>query len=223
MLVWVSVGLVALALVIVAKWLAFRRDSLGRPRRFPVISVAVLLVSAVAVSIPTVLRLREEATLTRAATALTGLRTLHVHCQTLGEAFVDAGGELGLVQFRPDGTPEPSTIIKRDQCGDLADYVGSDKTDPTLDQIVAVHVLTHESMHMAGIRGEAQAECAAMQRDAQTAMLLGASELAGTKLAARYWEDVYPRMPDDYRSWECAPGARMDERRPDAPWAPITS
>ena len=91
-----------------------------------------------------------------------------VRCQTVGGAFVDAGPELGYVRWRADGSPEPWTLIKRDQCRDLAAYLRSDKRRPTRDQ-VAVHVLTHEAMHLSGRLGEAVAECAAVQRDAHTA------------------------------------------------------
>jgi hypothetical protein len=83
---------------------------------------------------------------------------------------------------------------------------------------VAVHVLTHEAMHLAGLVGEAAAECAAVQRDAHTARLLGAAPADAAALAAAYWHGVYPQMPDSYRSGDCRPGGAMDERRPDAPW-----
>ena len=91
-------------------------------------------------------------------------------------------------------------------------------TKPSLDEVIAVHVLTHESMHMRGITGEAQAECAAVQRDAQTAWLLGANAADATALARSYWRLVCPRMPDDYRTVDCGASAALDEHLPDAPW-----
>ena len=103
------------------------------------------------------------------------------------------------------------------QCRDLAAYLRSDKRRPTRDQ-VAVHVLTHEAMHLSGRLDEPAAECAAVQRDAHTARLLGAPADAAAGLAASYWRTIYPRMPDGYRSPECRPGGAMDERLADAPW-----
>jgi hypothetical protein len=50
----------------------------------------------------------------------------------------------------PTGPPEPWTLIKRDQCRHLAAYARSDKRSPSRDQVVAVHVLTHEAMHLSG-------------------------------------------------------------------------
>jgi hypothetical protein len=108
--------------------------------------------------------------------------------------------------------------IKRDQCHHLAAYVRSGARRPTRDQVVAVHVLTHEAVHMSGRLDEAVAECAAVQRDAQTARLLGARPADAAALAATYWANIYPLMPDRYRSGECRPGGAMDEGLADAPW-----
>jgi hypothetical protein len=48
---------------------------------------------------------------------------------------------------------------------------------------------------MAGRLDESAAECAAVQRDARTARLLGASGGEARALAAAYWRTVYPAMP----------------------------
>jgi hypothetical protein len=104
-----------------------------------------------------------------------------VRCQSFGGAFVDAGPELGYVRGRADGKPEPWTLINR-------------------DQVVAVHVLTHEAMHLSGQLNEAAAE-----------------------LAAAYWRDIYPLMPDGYRSADCRPGGPLDEGLADDPWLARTS
>ena len=140
-------------------------------------------------------------------------------CQTAGEEFVDAGAELGWVAWGPDGVPERRTLIKRAQCGHLRDYLGSDRQTPSQEQVLAVHVLSHEARHMAGVKVEAEAECGAMQRDAHTARLLGAGAEAARRLAATYWREVYPRISADYRTPDCGPGGRLDERLPDPPWA----
>jgi uncharacterized membrane protein YeaQ/YmgE (transglycosylase-associated protein family) len=122
------------------------------------------------------------------------------------------------VRWRADGYPEPWTLIKRDQCRHLAAYLRSDKRRPTRDQVVAVHVLTHEAMHLSGRLGEAVAECAAVQRDAHTARLLGARPADAAALAGAYWGNICPLMPDGYRSGDCRPGGPLDEGLADAPW-----
>jgi hypothetical protein len=216
---WLSLGLVVSALAVGIHWLATRVDAIGRRRAFPWVSVVLLSVLATASAAPGLLATVRERRLAEVATALVGAPA-GVHCQSLGEAFVDAGIELGYVRFRPDGTPEHATLIKRDQCRDLAAYARSAKRDPPQTQVVAVHVLTHEAMHMAGIVDEAKAECAAVQRDALTARLLGASVADARLLAARYWRTVYPSMPEGYKTPECGPGRALDEGGADAPWAP---
>jgi hypothetical protein len=203
-LTWFGLTAVAGAAVLVVRWWTRRVDACGRPRPLPWISIVLLLAFGVGACTPGILRAREERRLAAAASVLAGAG-VQVHCQGLGGAFVDAGAELGYVRFGPDGRA-------------LASYVRSDEQHPSDDEIVAVHVLAHESMHMAGITSESAAECAAMQRDAQLAELLGAPPTAARALAAAYWTDVYPRMPDDYRSGDCHRGGPMDEGRNDGPW-----
>jgi len=175
-----------------------------------------LLVLAAVCVVPVVLRLRLEARLEQAASAIVGAR-VEVHCQAFGEAFVDAGQELGYVRFTPSGEAERTTLIKREQCADLRDYL-RDPTDFGHEHAVAVHTLTHEAIHMRGIRSEPETECLAVQHDAQTARLLGASPEDARRLARYYWESVYPQMPEGYRSGDCRQGGTLDADSPDAPW-----
>jgi hypothetical protein len=216
---WVATLASAVAAVaVVIHWYRRRLDAIGRRRAFPLISVLLLSALAISAAAPGVLRLREERRLAAVASALAGTRVA-VRCQGFGGAFVDAGVELGYVRWRADGSPEPWTLIKRDQCRDLAAYLRSGKRRPSRAQVVAVHVLTHESMHLAGVTDEALTECAAVQRDARTARLLGAPADAARALAVQYWLAVYPTMPDGYRSSECRRGGSLDQRLGDGPWA----
>ncbi len=217
MLTWVALGLAAGAVAVVARWALGRYDSLGRRRSFPVVALLLLAVPAVAAATPGVLRWREERALESAASRLVGF-PVEVNCQSFGGAFVDAGAELGYVAYGLDGVPERRTLIKYEACANLRAYLGSDKASPTLDQVVAVHVLTHEAMHMAGLTVEAAAECAAIQRDAVMAGLLGADPAEAAALAQTYWRTVYPRMPEEYVTGDCRRGGRLDERLADAPW-----
>ncbi len=203
----VLIGFLALAALVSCRWVLTRVDALGRIAPFPRISVGLSLVAAVGCAVPLVLHAQLENRLADAASEVAGV-PVQVHCQTVGEAFVDAGVELGYVRWGADGVPERKTLIKSHVCGDLRGWLRSSKATPSLDQVVAVHVLTHEAMHMAGLTNEAAAECAAMQRDQRTAVLLGASPAEGLALARRYWTEVYPNMPDGYRG-ECNPGVAI--------------
>jgi hypothetical protein len=216
-LTFIAVALAVGAVAVGMGWWLRRADELGRPRRFPWVSVVVLSALAVAAVVPGVARASQERRLGAAASVLAGA-PVAVRCQSLGQAVLDGGPELGYVRWRSDGTPEPWALIKRDQCRHLAAYGRSDKRRPTRDEVVAVHVLTHEAMHLAGRLSEAGAECAAVQRDARTARLLGAEPADAARLAATYWSEVYPLMPGGYRSEQCQAGGSMDEALGDAPW-----
>ncbi|HET7483735.1 MAG TPA: hypothetical protein VFK89_12840 [Actinomycetota bacterium] len=215
-----TVGLALLGAAVVAtRWATRRTDVLGRRRAFPYGSVIALLVVAAIAAVPWILRVWLENELGAAATRFVGASAT-VHCQTFGEAFVDAGAELGYVAFRPDGVPEHHTLIKRRQCSDLASYLHSDMSNPTMEQVVAVHTLTHEAVHMSGETDEAKTECFAVQRDAEMARLLGAPDAGAARLADDYWISIYPRMPDPYRSSQCTPGGPLDVHSPFSPWRP---
>lgn len=216
-MIWIAIALAIAAAFVAMRWAGRRYDALGRERKFPVISVVLLSLLAIGAAAPTYLRHREEDKLSAVASKLVG-HPATVHCQTFGQIFFQVGGELGFVKFGPDGVPERHTTIMHGPCSALRSYMHSNKQHPTADEVVAVHVLTHESMHMRGITNEADAECAAVQRDETTAELLGADPASARLLARLYWLNDYPLMPDNYRSSECVPGGALDEHLPTAPW-----
>jgi branched-subunit amino acid ABC-type transport system permease component len=216
------VRIVALAALVAAggvavRWWLTRQDTLGRARPFPLLSVIVLLAVAGTAGAVVIRHERLEARLSEAASALIGT-SAKVECQTVGASMVDAGGDLGFVRWGPDGVPERRTLIKRDVCSDLRAYLSEPDGSIPMEQVIAVHVLTHEAMHMAGERSEALTECRAVQRNAAMARLLGASAGSAAALSARYWSEVYPRQTDPYRTRDCAPGGPLDEGGSDAPW-----
>lgn len=213
----VSLGCLAGAAGVLGRWWTRRTDELGRPRDLPVWSVSALVVVALLAAVPSAHRRVQERRLAHVALVLVGHRVA-VHCQSGAAAFVDAGSELGWVPFDAAGRPEPRTLIKRDQCRFLERYRSGDHAHPTRDEVVAVHVLTHEAMHMRGSAVESAAECEAVQRDAVTAQELGASPAEAHALAVDYWLHVYPRMPDDYWTRDCGPGRPLDEGLTTAPW-----
>ena len=219
MLTWLAVLALAAAVALAARWWAFggRHDSLGRPVAFPTIAVSLLVVLSLAAAYPGFVRRREEHKLASVASVIAGAH-VKVVCQTLSGAFVDAGAEAGYVRWGPDGVPEHTAHIKWEQCKELRRYLHSDKRHPSFAQLQAVHVLTHEAVHTSGEKVEAITECKAVQRDAQTARLLGAPDDGARALAWDYWKTVYPNMPDDYRDGACTPDGALDEKLPSSPW-----
>ncbi len=217
MLTFLAGALLLAAVVAATRWWLRRVDALGRSRPFPVFSVALLVVMGAGMLVPGVRHHQLEDRLAAVASNLAG-HPVVVNCQTAGQEWVDAGAELGYERYGRDGVPERETLIKHAQCKDLSRYLRSHGDHPDHGQVLAVHVLTHEAMHMSGATDEARAECLAVQRDAKTARLLGASPQEAAAMARRYWRTYYPRMPDGYVTPECRAGGQLDLASPDAPW-----
>lgn len=151
------------------------------------------------------------------ATEIAG-RPVAIECQRFGGALLDVTGELGFVEFDAAGRPSDTGRLERTACNDLRDYVGGDKSSPTLEQVIAVQVLAHESYHLAGIRSESETECRAMQRLDEVAVWLGAPPAAARQLADRYASEVYPHMPAAYRTADCSDGGPLDLAPDDPTW-----
>jgi hypothetical protein len=213
---YVAVAFALAALALFVRWLQQRGVRQDAP--FPAISISSCVVLAVVATFPVVDRVTLESRLSHSSSTLLGMH-VEVDCQTLTGSALDMGNELGFVKWGPDGIPERKTLIKHQQCNDLHSYLNSSKQRPSSAQILAVHVLTHESMHMSGIKVEYVAECDAMQHDTAMAEVMGAKPVAAHALAVTYWLTVYPNMPDGYRSSDCRPGGSLDLHLPDAPWA----
>lgn len=174
MLRFLSVTCACISAVIVLRWVLTRRDALGRRRAFPVISTVLALVVSAACGYPVLRHNRLEDDLSTAATALVG-SPVRIICQTMSQAWLDAHPEGGYVRFDSNGRPETTATITVGTCHDLTAWLESDRSAPSRDAAIAVHVLTHEAMHLRGEGIEGVAECQAVQRDAVTAERLGAS------------------------------------------------
>ena len=141
-----------------------------------------------------------------------------VDCQRFGSTWTYAGAELGHVMFDEDGKPDSTAFISYETCNNLIAYLRSDRSNPTRDQIVAVHVVSHEANHLLGELSESTTECRAMQDDLMTARRLGATMTQARKLALAYWISVYPDMPDAYTTKDCREGGPLDKTPLDHIW-----
>jgi hypothetical protein len=189
-------------------------------RKVPWIGLALIAVPLLALGVTERQWISAEKELSAVARALAP-STDGVHCQRFGETFTYAGAELGHVDWDDDGVPTGPAMVSYETCGRLADYwraSTAEKVSAPLEQVIAVHVLTHESMHLSGLLDESDADCAAMQRDAWVAVQLGATPAEGQALAERYWHEVYPRMPDVYTDRECAADGPLDRTPGDGVW-----
>jgi hypothetical protein len=184
--------------------------------RHPVL-IPLLLVPALALGWLELSFRADQATFSQVATTVAE-RDVSIQCQRFTGALLDPTAEAGYVQFDADGSPSDTGRLERDACNDLRDYLESDKSAPSLKQVIAVQVLTHESYHLAGIREEARTECSAVQRLDEVAVMLGATPDQARSLAERYYAEVYPRMPAAYVSSDCADGGEWDVAPDDRTW-----
>ncbi len=181
------------------------------------ISIPLLLVPGLVLGVTEYQFRADVALFSEVATEIAG-RPVSMQCQRLTGALVDVTAELGYVTFDASGQPGDVGRLERDACNDLRDYVHSDKSSPTFEQVIAVNVLSHESQHLAGEMDEARAECASIQRLAEVAGWLGATPEQARALAEEYATEVYPRMPAAYRSADCVMDGEWDLTPGDQQW-----
>lgn len=107
---------------------------------------------------------------------------------------------------------EPNVaILKNRQCNALFDWVQSGSGDTmTMSQIIAVHVLSHESVHVSGQFSESIAECTSMQRDPIAARSLGASDEAGELIQSEYFANIHPQLGESYKLDGCKIDPKLD-------------
>ena len=171
-----------------------------------------------------------EHSLGSVATQLAG-RPVHVHCQGLAGELLDATNEAGTVWFDASGRPADTTSLKRPICEALRRYPhdlrshayacvlsGDTCSAAIFEDVLAVHTLAHESWHLRGNQSESLTECHALQTTAFAATLFGADSRTAEATATYALLRLYPNLPDDYRTFECADGGPMDLRPTDPHW-----
>jgi hypothetical protein len=175
------------------------------------VRLSTLLVIIVLVGAPTgwlVLTQRDldtvESGLAAVASEIAG-RAVEVHCPGAIERLVDISPNAGSVHFGADGQPGNSMELNTQTCLALEDLSGDEAKVSK-----ALHVLVHESWHLAGVQDEAKADCYAFQRVEFAALQLGAEPLRAEALAHRAYVDRQETAPADYRSYECRNNGALD-------------
>jgi hypothetical protein len=82
----------------------------------------------------------------------------------------------------------------------------------------SVKALAHETQHLRGIEGEAEAECYGLQAMHAVATGLGLDDERAQFLADYAWRFFYPRARGEYRSDECRDGGELDLRPATPAW-----
>lgn len=138
-------------------------------------------------------------------------RKVDVHCPGILERVVGGNPNAGTVFFDDAGRPANFTDLDEQTCSTL-DRFADGKTGAGDDAEVAraLHVLAHESSHLAGVRNEAEADCYGLQRTAVVAEDLGADPAEAERLARIALDERRVTAPPEYRSAECRDGGALD-------------
>jgi hypothetical protein len=153
---------------------------------------------------------QNEHRLGKVASEIAG-RPVSVHCPGLLERLVDVSSNAGTVFFDDKGQPANFTDLDEETCSTLDRFAeGKTRRKDEAEVARALHVLAHESSHLAGVRDEAAADCFGLQRTALVAQELGADPAAGERFARIALAERAVSAPPDYRSSECHDGGALD-------------
>jgi hypothetical protein len=206
---WFDVGVLTVVTVLLGIWVVRRVVRVVRPRGTVGFAVGALVVASVSFLTALGVEVRHHVAQERATAVvreLTGNPSAHAACQRFTPDLLDLSNYAGSVRWE---SPHVA-LLRRATCNDLHSWLMSRKTQPTLDQVIALHVVVHEAVHVAGERSESVTECTALQYDARAAELLGATPEQAQALAVRYYEEAYPLMRPEYRSGDCVEDGPLD-------------
>jgi hypothetical protein len=174
---------------------------------------------------------QNEARLGEVASAV-AQRSVGVNCPGFWRQLVDVRGEDGSVRFDVAGRPSDTAELSGPTCDRLEDFSRAG-AKPAFDCLLpddrrckreivetarALSTLAHESFHLAGIRGEAAAECYATQTVDFVAEKLGATAAQGELVAAWAARTSPKTHPQEYHSTECRSGGALDLEPRTAAW-----
>jgi len=182
---WFDVGVLTVVTALLGVWVVRRAVRLRRPRGSVRSAMVLLAIATVLFGWALAHEVRHQWTQARATALireLTGYPDAHASCQRFTPDLLDLSQYAGHVSFEQPHAAH----LRRGTCNTLASWLVSDKTDPTLEQVNALHVLVHEAIHVTGEFNEGTTECIAMQRDAEAAELLGAAPSDARALADAY-------------------------------------
>jgi hypothetical protein len=209
------------SLIATAAWVAHRGSERNRRRRKPrpLLVTALMLLAAFSLFAEAGHR-QSQHRYSEAIQSLTGRPEVNVSCQRLGSGLIDADRYSGWVNFE-NGKPTKTAHLDWRTCQDLRSFernLDAPLGHLTREQITAMHVLTHEAIHLTGVSNEAATECIAIQNDETTATLLGVPAATAAAIPGRYLVETYAHMPDDYWSADCVEDGPLDQTPTDGSW-----
>ncbi len=116
---------------------------------------------------------------------------------------------------------ENAIHLRPDMCSELRSYIADpDEANKSAirhyDTVLALHVLTHEAMHVNQEYNEVKADCQAYQRNHKMAQHLGIAPDKAAQSAIVIHRFRRPHHP--YYSTQCEPGGGLDEQLIGAVW-----
>jgi hypothetical protein len=152
------------------------------------------------------------------ATDIAG-RAVEVRCPGVLQRLADVSSNAGSVYFDSQGQPADYTQLDEATCAALDDFAERDTSPGDAARIArSLHVLAHESFHLAGVRNEAEADCYGLQRTAFVARQLGANPDEAQRLAYLALLERAQTAPPEYRSADCHDGGPLDLDRSSSVW-----
>jgi hypothetical protein len=158
-----------------------------------------------------------EGQLADAVRPMMGSARASFECERILQGAFASHGRGGHVSIGRDGKPIGAAFLSSNTCARVKAY-RADSSGASREQIFAVHTVTHEAAHLAGMHNEAKAECTAIQRDVATMTNLGATRSDAIAQVKSYLTLNYPGLPDNYRSDQCKSGGAMDLTPKDGTW-----
>ncbi len=196
-------------------WLIYR-EIRYQPEKFDSFSLVYILVLgalAIAAARPAYTTWQLETLLSEKASIISDRPNIKVRCNSMFDTLFSGKGVSS-----PAGTAyiEAGEIFfESGWCKNFKKYLKAPE-DASREQLFAMHIFTHEVMHIRGERNEKKTDCQAIQRNHTVGELLGISRSVARENAKRYYVELYPRH--NYFDRHCKPGGRYDERLADAIW-----
>ncbi|TXG76138.1 hypothetical protein E6P97_04140 [Patescibacteria group bacterium] len=140
-----------------------------------------------------------------------GNNEVHARCQRgLADMLeIKSISYAGWVEGKP-GTKRSN--LTSQICGHLISWVLSDKQHASRDQLIALHVVIHEAVHLTGEYSEAETEYKTTEYFEGVVVSMGASQSEAKRMNDYYKSEVNPHMPEAYR----VDFAAREQRKADA-------
>lgn len=196
-------------------WLIYR-ELFKRVDRFDGFSIgylSVLIALAFMCAWPAIKTWQLENLLSEKASIIAERPNIKVKCNSLFDSIFSGRGIDAVAGTAYIETGE--IFFEHGWCANFLDYM-DDPRNASADALFSMHVFTHEVMHVRGERNEKKTDCQAIQRNHQAGELLGITPYIAKRNARKYYKTLYKSHP--YYDEECAPGAKYDERLPNAVW-----